>query len=446
MTKQIQLSENEVFVPVEAEGGYCRQHKINFQRLSNGVILVGIARDMAESVETSLNYRFGTGAWHDPKGKEGLHHLLEHLFNKNLFMMAADYDCRVNASTSPEDMIEYVYGPISNQMMDFGIWPVLGLAHQMLMEPLKQFGDLNKILAIEKEVIAREILANESKHGWWVKDFLLRWLFGEDNPMTIYPPGKTESVRKLTGNDLELAVNQGMVANKLIISVVTDSGYDVLNKLTNRLVDTFSQYPRRETVLEGFPWPAVEKQAKHKNQEIVKFNTGLKNGMVSIVFAWRYEHEVLSRESFALKGLGEFVEDRLFWLSRQNGWSYRSSAYPVGASDKSGFIIVQLDVPRADFSSKRMMVMLQEIQKGLLVGDEELKKISLRMQKRVQIRPVSSTARLNWLLFGLERYSRLVDIDLIINQYRDMRQEDLQKWLTLLTQTEPLMAAIGDVG
>jgi predicted Zn-dependent peptidase len=444
MNQQKLIKNHELFVPVESESSYCQQHGIDFFKLDNGIILVGVARDVADSVETSINFKFRNGAWHDPKGKEGVHHLLEHIFNKNLYQEAVDLGCRVNASTSPSSMIEYLSGPVKGRVCDFGIWPMLKLVYQMLVDPRLGIDNLDELLITEKKVVEREIMVDKSEHGWLVKDWLLKWLFGDDNPGTIYAAGKLETVKKLEKSDLKLVMDESMVADKLIISVVTDSNKKILHKMMEELKKLYKEYPRQKSALADFPWKDTEKYRVHDPKKIKKISTGLKNGILSLTYCWRVEFGLLSKESFALHSVGDFVANKLFLLTRKNGWSYRSSTYPLSLSDRSGFVIIEMDIPTSDYSDERALEILKQIQKELSIEEHELKKITRLIQKNIEVRPVSIMGRLDWLLYGVDRYSRLVDVDKVWQAYLNLQQSDLEKWFELLTKDSPNIVVIGD--
>lgn len=73
------MVSGQVFIPRKLEDAFARRHSLVIRRLPNGVIIVGGARETVDSVDGSIHFGFRAGSYFDPLGREGVHHLLEHL-------------------------------------------------------------------------------------------------------------------------------------------------------------------------------------------------------------------------------------------------------------------------------------------------------------------------------------------------------------------------------
>lgn len=69
----------DIFVPRTQEQEYLSRHGIEMRRLSNGITIAGATRRVGDNAYARVEESFASGAYHEPTGKRGINHLLEHL-------------------------------------------------------------------------------------------------------------------------------------------------------------------------------------------------------------------------------------------------------------------------------------------------------------------------------------------------------------------------------
>lgn len=143
--------EKEVFVPKDKERGYFESHDIEFHELANGIKVIGSTRNVDDTFNANIAVSFATGAYNDPRGKEGLHHLLEHLIiNDELDDTASKLDARFNGETGSRTYRFTLGGPSHPDVHDFGVWPFLPGFRDTLSNPLGHYQKPDEAIVKEK--------------------------------------------------------------------------------------------------------------------------------------------------------------------------------------------------------------------------------------------------------------------------------------------------------
>ena len=66
-------------------------------------------------------------------------------------------------------------------------------------------------------------------------------------------------------------------------------------------------------------------------------------------------------------------------------------------------------------------------------------------QKRQKAVPFPIHTHLDWLLYGIRRFNRIIDTAEIKERYRTIKKEHFIHWLDILITHEPIMGAVGDL-
>ena len=72
--------EEGLLVDPAYEKKYADENHFQLRRLSNGAKILAIERIIEDSRISTVTFQMMSGGYFDPKGYEGAHHFLEHLF------------------------------------------------------------------------------------------------------------------------------------------------------------------------------------------------------------------------------------------------------------------------------------------------------------------------------------------------------------------------------
>src|SRR5688572_25298312 len=71
----------DIFVPHKDEEVYIKNHQIEIRHLPNGAYLFGATRELTDRTSADVKMTFPSGAYHEPKQKSGINHLIEHMIS-----------------------------------------------------------------------------------------------------------------------------------------------------------------------------------------------------------------------------------------------------------------------------------------------------------------------------------------------------------------------------
>lgn len=440
----------QILVPKEEEQAYLRKHKMEYEVLPNGIRILRAHRLVPDSVQSSLTLSFRGGAYHDPQGKEGLTHLLEHLFGKKVLNESHPYGVETNAATLLLEVKQYADGPINLAVSDYGILPLLPKIRDALTS--LPFNDPDFIHSIEgeKKAILAEKIENDGNHNKLVQRFMRKTVFASDNPVQTDIIGDAKSLQNITIDDLKTWSKKTLVPQHLAISLFTEGKKDVGKKAVEDIKDLFSVFPQEHSHITDQPYDLLKKM----NNDFImgqryEEKTALNNNLVSIVLAWPYKTQPYTPNEYALSYLSDIMEEKLFDISRTKGWSYNSTASIITGDLSSGVLYVRVDVPKMSAEEMEQFLhnfndtMQHDIINKLTSGEDE--KILERVKKEKNASPISVKGRLAFAVNGIKRWGRIIDADKMRNISEQITMNNLAYWKdTLLTQ-KPSLFLVGDL-
>jgi predicted Zn-dependent peptidase len=186
--------------------------------LANGLRLKAVRLPHLHNVEIAIYLK--VGGRHDPPGKEGLSHFLEHM----LFRGTADYPTtleletafealggNVNAATDADSTCFYTRSHPRHAVDGIGIFA------SMLLRPTLSGID------IEKRIITEEALEDTNQNGEEINaDNLASRLLWPDHPLGMPTVGTLESIAAFTDDDLWGHLRRYYVPTNAVITVVGD--------------------------------------------------------------------------------------------------------------------------------------------------------------------------------------------------------------------------------
>lgn len=444
----------EVFIPRQQEEEYCRAHQIELERLPNGITIIGIPRQVSDLAQASVNFTFPSGSFFDPPGKEGLHHLIEHLLIPTKRKGEAyRLNVSLNAQTGPLEVIHYCSGPTHPQVRDFGLWSFLPIIRQDLAYPSQFLSNPPEVIGNEKEVIKAEIVEGYARHEWHVSRYLTETVFGSQNPYFNYGTGTAESLTRIDTEDVKNLIEEVLIPKGLIISILSEGDSEICRLLTDRLVAYFADFPREDKAGRQIDYSLLEKlNPDFKPGAVYEKDTHLRNGLITIMPTWTFRSPLFTPSQFALSRVALAASGKLFDLSRKRGWAYTSGADSMsltGQDFSTGAFFMRLDIPKPPPGELRGFWenILPEIKKGVLEAfdDGQIEEILQRERQLKEAIPIPTSLRLIWLLSGLKQWGEMIDADKIQAVYRQINATHLRQWRDKFLSEEPALIVVGDL-
>jgi len=192
--------------------------------LANGLRLTAVRLPHLHSAEVAIYLK--VGGRHDPPGKEGLSHFLEHM----LFRGTADYPTTLELETAFETLGGSVNAATDADSTCFyaRIHPRhaaegLGIFASMLLRPTLSG------IEVEKRIITEEALEDTNEKGEDVNtDNLASRLLWPDHPLGMPTVGTLSSIADFTDHDLKEHMQRYYVPANAVIVVAGDINPDVI--------------------------------------------------------------------------------------------------------------------------------------------------------------------------------------------------------------------------
>jgi predicted Zn-dependent peptidase len=428
----------DIFIAKDTEEEYFKIYEIDIRTLPNGMKIGGIHRPIKDSYGSHVIFYFKTGAFFDPKGKEGLAHMIEHILSYFPDNIAKDNNVSFNASTAYEYIRISVTGIANPSVKDYGIWPVLKAIRQVLQDPFAG-NDPHKILDREKVVVKREIhevLPQRLRSFYKFTDSVL---FSKEHPYNIMPTGSVEAVDTITVEDINSYLPKFVDPGKLIVRVVAEGPENTTKLINDTIQELFSDFPRPTTPLPEFDRHICDEL----NPSFVEGKTYMKfhdeNPTPPLVsFLWKEEFPEYSKESVAQQHFMHFLDYRLFLFHRKTGLGYSSSTTIVRPGKKWVFPIISMSVPRR-YTEDEARDLLAVLKKEVIqtISEEDLQKIVEKESKKQRAILIPASSRLDFAIDGIIDYGKVIAAEKIKKLHSELSVSDLQLWKERLLEDVP---------
>lgn len=430
--------EKEVFVPKDKEQEYFQKHNIEFRELKNGIKIIGSTRNVEDVIDANISVDFATGGYNDPPGKEGLHHLLEHLIiNDELQDKAHKLDSQFNGSTGNRIYQFTLEGVAHPSVHEFGVWPFLSGFRDTLANPLAHYQKPDEAIDKEKGVVLRELAEREANEDWKADRFAEKIIFDHKNPINCPSGGTKEGIANISRDDLEQATRQIFIPDRTVVSFTVAGNKQISSKLTHELEDLFEEFPRSDASSRPVSLGLCEKLNPNFDREGVYINTNIQNDISRVNFIWLMSVEDYSVESFALNRLGSLLSKKIHDYVRSQHLSYGASfgVFPLGKLRLAGAkFLLQSRVDATDFVAEVRNNILSEFKN---IDDQEFEYVNQLEKLRQIARLMPVFERHSILLEGLSDYDRVVDGDKMKEMYQKITTGQMKDWRDRIVQTNP---------
>ncbi len=437
----------DIFVSERDEWSYLGRNHAEIRRLKNGATILGMTQRSDDEAQVSVRYTYSSGAYFDPKGKSGLHHLLEHLVSKRPYEVASKFDAQYGAATSPH-MTQYgLNGILNPQIEGYGVLPALPLLHTQAARPIDTIGNLQSAIETEIGVILGEIKESKSRHEDQLSRALCRVLFDPENPINTNVPGTYEDLLSITPEDVVEISNRVFSPDNLVITVFGKGKEENTSLVVDQIEDSTKGLPESKV-----RHPSVDRalfdliHPDFKPGSIYTYDTGMQTGMVTVLFVWNIASPENSTESMASIRLMENAQLNLHSFFRDEGLGYSSSVN----SDCAGQYVTQslrLNIPArqdiVDFSK----ALAPQLQTSVFekIKDSEIEHMLEIYRKRQLATPIKADTRFNYLVNGILHYGKIIDADEMSRRSSAVTPSHLKEWRDTFLATPPAVLVVGDL-
>lgn len=438
----------EILVPRDEEDAFLATHNIERRQLSNGVTLVGMARTVEDLAESEIKFRFPAGSYHDPAGKEGIHHLLEHLIMKSVIQDTDEIHVYKNAFTAAEEITVVLEGPSNPNVRNFGIWPVLPQVLRVLKHPLEEIDDLERDIEVELGVIESEMLERQSNPDIVTGEAISKYLYHPSNPTRTNSGGKMESLRSITPEEIKALADKVFIPDGMFVGIFTQGDPYANKVLLKQLEDALIDFPRDN--LRSNPVDRNLSEMLNPNlepDEVFTADLGTNDGRVTIVMPWILPYQEFTIESFALQRFLQVVDMRLHNFVRDRGLGYTSSTSTEQASGQA-LAYLSITVPSEIGNIKGFIrTIFPELREEVLIGidDRELQSVSQREHLLQKAVPVPTHIRYTSITEGIKIYGRILDTDKMTALMLSMTANHLKGIKEMFASSNPSFIAVGDI-
>lgn len=436
----------EFLVPPSFEQEYCRKGGFFLTRLKKGPVIIGFAREMIDSCKASVNFHFlNGGSYFDPPGKEGIHHLIEHLINPPLWPSLEQLDVSLQAQTNINSLQEIIIGPFSPVERRYGLAYALPLVVRRIESLIAQ-KEITGLLSQEKKVLLAELREKQADFQENLFKAVYQICLTKDNP--INSPGETEATLKsLDEKTVSTFLPEVFSKEAMIVSFLFDGKRSEMFSLGEDLIQIFRAWPQgapRRT----FPWRKLNRiKDNFKRRNIFWKNKRIVSGTCAVLLCWPIKFSPFTARGLALRRLVEFLQGRFQASVRRLGVVYSTifRLWPIG-SNTVIFAFGGIVRDQTWLKMKKVIIpFLKELRSDLFeIGKEEKEEIIELERRRQKVLPITQTSRLNWSVFGLMEFGQLVDAEAIKKKFSQIGVNDVSFWSNYFLTHPERVLVFGD--
>ncbi len=428
------------FVTKEREQGYLESNNIEVRDLSNGIKIVSAGRILEDQFTVELRADFATGAYNDPAGKPGLHHVGEHLIcDPDLEEEGSKIDAIINGSTSSLTYTFTLDGIANPSVRNFGVWPLLAGFRDSLVNPLGHFTDFDAAILKEKGVVLRELAERKNNQEIQGGEFKYKTIFAKNNPVTNDSGGTPQGLSRITRDDIEVLIEKVLIPDKTIVSAFSQGARGLNISVANELSELFSSFPKTEESSHPVDRHLLDLLNPKFDSQGVFVRRGLNRRPVSYVeLVWLMQGQPYSESSCALDRLTPALSKKVHDYVRERRISYWGNF---------GFEQVgntQLCYTRFPLQTNKDIVdniksdLIPNI-KGIFanVSESEFTEVIESERLRQLAIPMSTQSRYTLMISSLIEYGRCIDADHLKQRYFNVTSEQLKGLRDKILGIEP---------
>ncbi len=442
--KQKALEENLLIRKTDEEK-YGKKNGISVRRLSNGARILSVQRIVGDSRVSTVSFNMHSGGYLDPKGYEGAHHFLEHLFfTQKLRNLYQKYLIESNAFTSQDKISFYTRGGFNTKVKDFGLQKVLKATVDSIIYP--ETLDNTESFEFSKEIILREIDEFYADYRRYMFDELYKLTLVEDNPFYGSALGYRESVIRITPEIVKKVLNGHISTQNMIATIFSEGNGAESHELSNVVADLLEKFPRTQKVDE-IKWENIAKTKKLPFGKTVRHSVKIQSNIVSINYAWMIPIEYLSKDDRITRLLGPFLSELFNIEGREKGLGYSLYFYPRYFFPKSMLITASVLCPveELDKTQTRMEQVVTTTLRRPLVDKQLFEELLSTEKNRQSIEPIYSGGRMDTAYDSVKWFDLLFNSERMRELFLELKENDLLTMLKKITDQKPAIYILGNI-
>jgi predicted Zn-dependent peptidase len=439
------LARLELFVKPDQAEEFCNKHGLQLRMLDNGMKFIAAQKISQDDRTSSINVSILSGSYMDPKGKEGLHHFLEHLlFSRDLSYVFSNHRAYVNAYTNKSTTKLVTSGLLNLEYPETGLTNVLPTCLETITNPYGLRDD--SIIESNKNVINSEIQEDRNNSGNLIKEAFYSYFLPSDHPILHHTLGTSKSIAAIEKEDLAKLMEQIYVARNMIVSMFAVGEGGEAAYLLDKVTELFKDFPRVGEKTLYNPFTHYELKPIPTNK-VIKIPTGIPGDIVDVMVGWVLELEPYSAEDLVLD---QFLIDRMrlefFNCVREDGLSYSCNVFVdkflpnkilIGFSTVVQKSIYKQAVEDLNRSVDRMLESVLKDKQGL----EDLLQSEHDFQRAT---PIAQEAKLNTCLGSLIDFDLLWDFEREMQLRLEAKVEDMISILETMRNQKRFSMVLGD--
>lgn len=414
-----------------AERNYCYRYGIELIRLSNGATIVGAAEGAPLKVESDTHFYIPRGSRHDPPGKEGLHHLFEHLQFFKLLQLAGDHEVEANANTGHSWITMYALGVANPDFSDFGLWPIADELRRRVAHPLQHLPDFDKILDQERNTIIDLEMERDARNPQKRRlSVLVESIYHPLHPEQTPLWASEESYRSITVDDIVKCAH-AIGPNGLLASIYSEGRSEIVKKLIAMVKESIGSMSNsrndtsKEVVLNQTTHPDLSSGA------LIRKDTGGKVAP-TICLVWVVNAQPYSQEYFGYNAMTRLLRTTfLSHMREKRGLSYTTFVHNLRVNEFQYMFVLGAEVRnRADLGAFAQGEYWDIVRRDVIGGLNE-SSVEQRLwsdQMLIRARPTTKMDRLRYAEEGLTTFGRIPDVKLIHQARLRVGVPDVLAW------------------
>lgn len=428
------------FVPAVKEKEYFELNKIEVRDLPNGIKIISMGRVLEDDFTVGVRADFNTGAYNDPPGKSGLHHLGEHLIcDPALQEEGSKIDAQINGITSSTNYTFTLNGIANPSVRNFGVWPLLKGFRDSLVNPLGHFNDFEAAILKEKGIVLRELEERKSNQNVQSDEFKDKVIFARNNPVVTNAGGTPKGLSRISREDIKGLIEKVLIPDKTIISAFCQGPKGLNIIVADELAELFSSFPRSGKISHPVDRNLLDLLNPEFDSQGVYIRKGIsKRPMSSIWLVCLMQGEPYSESSLALEKLSSAISKKVHDYVRERGISYGGffgfeqqgnnqlcyTNFPLQTTNRMVDDIKSDLIPNIN----GILEKTSESEFADIIESERLRQLAI---------PMSAVSRYDLMISGLLEYGKCIDADQIRQRYFEVSPQRLKSSRDKIVEAQP---------
>lgn len=394
------------------EKSYCTKNLMRIKRLKNGSVLIGRYLNRSDSNNVLLRITFNHGAIDDPKGKQGLHHLYEHLvFSKNLNGIFTESMSDGNGSTSTETTSFELTGIFNSKFRDFSVGESLPAFLENIFNPEHSKEQVEN----NKRTIINELLTKESDFEFLVSREAKRAVLDKNSTYQINIAGDLKTINNLTPKDIDL-MQTYFGTDDMFVGFMFDGQEEEFSLLFDFIEKELTKFNRKsecphKALKDPIFYNLINFDLLEGNPKRIIKKITVDNGLVYTALFKILPIEFFGKEDACLSLISPYINSKLHQKSREIGFSYRvgmrTFTYQCDYAVLGAYSIEE--VTNWKVNLKLFVRIFDEVLDETLKNTDLLKKLLAKEKIRQEAYPISGSVFISEAEEGMLTLGRMID-------------------------------------